>query len=134
MEKPITAVICAMNSKYIHSSLAPWYLAAAAAERCGERVEVCVLEGTINDRPELLLKKIVAKNPDVVGFSCYIWNITAVLKLSRQIKSQLPDTVLVLGGPEVSYNSGQILREHPYIDYVVCGEGEKPFALLFRAA
>lgn len=133
MEKPITAVICAMNSKYIHSSLATWYLAAAAAERCGEGVEVCVLEGTINDRPELLLKKIVAKTPDVVGFSCYIWNITAVLKLSRQIKSQLPDTVLVLGGPEVSYNSGQILREHPYIDYVVCGEGEKPFALLLNA-
>jgi len=127
------AVICAVNSKYVHSSLAAWYLLAGVEEYSRTRICARVVEATINDDPDAVAARIVENSPSVIGLGCYIWNITFVKKLLPLIKKALPDAVVVLGGPEVSYNAGEILRDEPLADYVLSGEGEKPLALLLDA-
>ena len=131
--KRITAAIAALNSKYIHSALAPWYLLAGVAAYCGQNVSASVVEGTVNEELTAVAARIINKNPDVVGLGCYIWNIAFIRKLLPVIKDALPDAVVVLGGPEVSYSAGNILREEPLVNYVLSGEGEKPFAFLLNA-
>ncbi len=122
-------VIVALNSKYIHSSLAPWYLKYACGDACGE---VKVLEYTINDSIEWVLAKIFMEKPDVIAFSCYIWNITQVLKLASNLKKVLPQSIIIFGGPEVSFEPEEIMRDNPCIDYIICGEGEISFRQLLR--
>lgn len=122
-------LIVALNSKYIHSALAPWYLKAACGADCGE---VFIAEHTVNENLDDVLASIYLQKPDVAAFSCYIWNITHVLKLTASLKKLLLETVIVLGGPEVSYDAGDILREHAFIDFVLAGEGEMSLPKLIR--
>ena len=129
----LKTVICALNSKYVHSSLAPWYLAAAVDRHCAGKVQAEVVEGTINEQVEAVAERIRAQKPDVVGVSCYIWNIAATLELVRLIKAWMPPVTVVLGGPEVSFNAAEILKAEPLVDYIIAGEGEKPFALFLNA-
>lgn len=133
MSATLSAAICVLNSKYIHSSLAPWCLLAGVDAYGEPGITAQVMEGTINEKIEQVTRRIVAQNPQVIGFCCYIWNITATKELIRQIKNQLPEAVVVLGGPEVSYHPEEILREEPLVQYVISGEGEEPFALLLNA-
>lgn len=133
MENRWNTVICALNSQYIHSSLAPWCLLAGVNAYGQSGITAQVIEGTINDNMENVAQRIIAQNPRAVGFCCYIWNITATQKLIRLVKDRLPDTVVILGGPEVSYNAEAVLREEPLVNYIISGEGEKPFALLLNA-
>jgi Fe-S oxidoreductase len=133
MEQSLNAVICALNSQYIHSSLAPWCLLAGVNAFCEAGITARVTEGTINENIEDVVQRITDQNPQAVGFCCYIWNITAAKRLIRLVKSRLPDTVVILGGPEVSYHAEAVLREEPLVSYVISGEGEKPFALLLNA-
>lgn len=133
MGNAIKVVICVLNSKYIHSALAPWYLVAAAKEHCAADIDISVIEGTINDCPDGIAGRIIEANPRVIGFSCYIWNITETKKLIRLVKENMPDAVIVLGGPEVSYNAEDILRDEPLADFIISGEGELPFARLLDA-
>ena len=116
-------VLCALNSKYIHSTLAVWYLHSAVKEIC----DSVVVEGTINERVEDVEKRILEMNPNIVGFSTYIWNKTIVVELAKRIKEKTGATIL-LGGPEVSYNAEEILTEYSFVDYVISGEGEEPLA------
>jgi radical SAM superfamily enzyme YgiQ (UPF0313 family) len=127
------AVICMLNSKYVHSSLAPWYLLTGVIAYCDKGITAEVVEGTVNQDLAVLADTVISRKPDVIGFCCYIWNITAVKKLLPIIKAALPEAVIVLGGPEVSYNAGEILGGEPLVDIVLAGEGEKPFALLLNA-
>lgn len=122
-------VIVALSSKYIHSALAPWYLKAACGEACGE---VCIREHTVNENMDTVLASIYLQKPDVAAFSCYIWNISFVLKLAASLKKLMPKTIIVLGGPEVSYDAGDMLREHSFIDIILIGEGEDSFPQLIR--
>jgi len=121
-------LIIAINSKYIHSALAPWYLKAACDNGgsvvCGE---VIVAEYTINELPEDILSSIYLQKPDAVAFSCYIWNIETVLRVASGLRKVLPQTTIILGGPEVSYDAEDIMKEHEYIDYILAGEGEHSF-------
>lgn len=127
------AVICCLNSKYIHSSLAPWCLLAGVRAYCCEGISAKVLEGTVNEPREAVLNRLYSECADVIGFCTYIWNVTAVLELAEQIKSQCPHIKIALGGPEVSYRARQVLEDYPFVDFVNCGEGERPFALLLNA-
>ncbi len=120
-------VICALNSKFVHSSLAPWYLKSS----CGEFANCAVVEGTINECVETVFGRITAENPDLVAFSTYIWNLSYVLELGKRLKEEFGVKVL-LGGPEVSYNAFEILENHNFVDYVISGEGEVPFAQFCR--
>ena len=122
------ALICALNTKYVHSSLAPWCLMAGVREY-GKGAECEIYESTINESEEKILSVLLEKNFDLIGFSTYIWNRDMVLYLAKKIKDEKGATV-VLGGPEVSYCVTDILREHPYVDFVISGEGEEIFARL----
>jgi len=132
MQPILHVTICALNSKYIHSSLAPWNLLARIETYCHPGIIAEVIEGTINEDLESVAKRILASRPQVIGFSCYIWNIEATKQLVRLVKEGLPEAVIVLGGPEVSYNAADILQEEPLVQYVVAGEGEEPLAMLLN--
>ncbi len=123
------AVLCALNSKYVHTSLSVRYIKAYADKYC-KNIKCSIVEETINQDIHETAKKILAENPDIIAFSCYIWNIEQVLEMCRTVKKESPDTVIVLGGPEVSFNPTDYLK-NPDIDYVQCGDGEKPITALF---
>ena len=133
MAQNLKAVISTLNSKYIHSSLAPWCLAAGVEAYCDEGIVAEVVEGTINEIANDVKARIVAHAPQVIGFCCYIWNIKQTIEMICLVKEQLPHTLIVLGGPEVSYNAQAILTQNLLVDYVISGEGEKPFAHLLNA-
>ena len=119
-------ILCSINSKFIHSSLGVWYL-AASIRRNSPNDDIEVVEATINETQETIIKRINARNGDLIGFSTYIWNKNIVLEISRKIKEE-KDVTVFLGGPEVSYNSKQVLEENQFVDFVICGEGEIPIA------
>ncbi|HXK77768.1 MAG TPA: DUF4080 domain-containing protein [Oscillospiraceae bacterium] len=133
MESKFRSAVCSLNSKFVHSSLAAWYLAAAVKETCGDMVSCKVIEGTINESSDVLLERLSQEMPDLLGFSCYIWNITKIMELAPELKRRFPTVKFVLGGPEVSYRAADLLRSFPWIDYVLSGEGELPFAKLAEA-
>lgn len=126
----LRAAVCAVNSQYIHSSLAPWYLAAAAEAYCAQPVSVAVLEHTINQTDEAIIEAVAACPATVIGFSCYIWNIATVKRILPRLAECRPEVIWLLGGPEVSFCPEQVLRELPMVSFVLAGEGERSFARL----
>jgi radical SAM superfamily enzyme YgiQ (UPF0313 family) len=133
MGKALKLLLCSIASKYIHSTLAPWYLLAAVTQGCGTEIRADLMEATINEKEEGILLRICAGNPDVVAFSCYIWNIELIQRLTREVKERLPHAVILWGGPEVSFHPEELLRSEPCVDYILSGEGEKPLPLLLNA-
>lgn len=119
-------VISCLNSKYVHASLSPWCLFAGIKEFSKNEYEALVMESTINGNTEDFAKKIIGENPDVVAFSCYIWNITKTLEVCRIIKEN-HDCIIILGGPEVAYRPADILEKYGFADFVLSGEGEWTF-------
>ncbi len=130
-------VIISLNSKYIHSSLAPWYLKSSCSQYGQDCGEVLVSEHTINENPDSVLSSIYLMKPDIVAISCYIWNISQVLVLASNLKKLLPSLIIVLGGPEVSYDASETLKCKPFIDFIIKGEGEAAFpelvSMIYRA-
>jgi radical SAM superfamily enzyme YgiQ (UPF0313 family) len=122
-------MLTAINARYVHTNLAVRYLASMLSDH----YSVLVREYTINHYPQDLLNRIYEESPDIVGFSCYIWNVEHVLRIASSLKKILPETVIVLGGPEVSYDSQQIMKRHDCIDFVVSGEGEVTFRSLIES-
>lgn len=116
-------LLVALNAKYIHSSLALRSLKSYASEYA-ENIET--LELTINHDEGEMIKQIYKKAPDVIGFSCYIWNMRQIKTLIPTLKKILPNTEIFLGGPEVSYDCEALFKELP-IDAVIEGEGEASF-------
>ena len=123
-----TAIVM-LNSKYIHSSLAPWCLLAGVRAYCNEKIDAQVIEGTVNEKCDDIVSRLVSVNADVYAFSCYIWNIRIVRAIAKEVKKQT-GAVIVFGGPEVSFNAQEILETCPFADYVLAGEGEESFASL----
>lgn len=122
-------VISCLNSKYIHASLAPWCLLSGVKEFAKNNCDVKVLESTINGNLRGFAGQIINENPQVVSFSCYIWNITHTLEICKEIKENL-DCKIILGGPEVAYRPKDVLEKYDFIDFVLSGEGEWNFPLL----
>ena len=125
------AVICAVNSKYIHSSLAPWCLYTACKNAGLSECDIKVIEGTINEKEEDIYERLMKEKPDFIGFSCYIWNIERVLSLAEKLKEN--GITIALGGPEVSYRQRDILEKYTFIDMVISGEGEESLPKLIGA-
>lgn len=121
-------VLCGINAKYIHSNLAIYNLKSYAEKHCNTSDSFELREYTINHYVENILRDLFEAKPDLLVFSCYIWNIRFVRELSIEIKKVLPKLKIWLGGPEVSYHGPIVLKENPDIDLVMCGEGEKLFA------
>ena len=112
-----------LNAKYIHTNLALRYLKAYAAPD----YNVEIVEYTIKDPVMNIVTDLYKRNPDVIGFSCYIWNMEEIKKVVTILKKVLPDVHIVLGGPEVTYDPFFWLREIPGVDFIVIGEGEATF-------
>lgn len=125
----LKVLLTTLNSKFIHSSLALRYLRAYCSDKPWD---LGLREFTINDSVHTVTGEIFKENPYVVAFSCYIWNITKTLKLARRIKQVMEDTLIILGGPEVSYDDRTLMEQHPFIDYIVRGEGEATFRELME--
>lgn len=123
-------VICQINSKYVHSSLAAWCLLSGVRSFSQAEHDASVVEATINEKSEAVVERIVSSAPEVVGFCCYIWNVTFVKKVAEKVKGVLPCCKIVFGGPEVSYNAEEVLEDCPFVDFIISGEGELPFARL----
>ncbi|WP_034602351.1 B12-binding domain-containing radical SAM protein [Clostridiisalibacter paucivorans] len=117
-------LLVGINSKYIHSCLAVEYLAAY----CNDLdIDIQVAQYTINQTDDFIVSDIFKKEADVVAFSCYIWNIEEVLKISNILKIVNPKVNIVLGGPEVSYDAIDIMKINDFIDFIIYGEGEETF-------
>ncbi len=122
-------LLIAINAKYIHSNLAVYDL-KAYCQRYGEQIQLA--EYTINQHSDDILMDIYRKSPQILAFSCYIWNIGMVKELGHDLKKILPDVPIWLGGPEVSYESEAFLQEQPWADGIMAGEGEKTFLELME--
>ena len=117
----VKVVLLALNAKYIHTSLALRYIKTY----CKEYEEhIDLIETSINNNENEIIKQLYNKKPDILGISCYIWNMNDIKTLIPTIKKILPDTTIILGGPEVSYDGEALLKECQ-ADIVMQGEGEE---------
>lgn len=120
-------LLVAVNAKYTHMNPALYSIRAFAGD-AGKCMEIA--EYTINQQPADVLKDIYEKHPQVIGFSCYIWNMRFIGRLLEDIKKILPDSLILLGGPEVAYEAEKVLEDHVPCDGVFTGEGERPWKAL----
>ena len=136
-------LLAAINSKYIHMNPAVYslrtYVLGSGALNAGN-AEIAIAEYTINQSMDEILGDLYERNPDVIGFSCYIWNWQMTKELIVEVKKLLPQTDIFLGGPEVSYEAEKIMEQYgraseetgngPVIRGIILGEGEKTFCEL----
>ncbi|MFZ3132568.1 MAG: B12-binding domain-containing radical SAM protein [Desulfosporosinus sp.] len=123
-------LLVALNAKYVHTSLALRYL---CSEVNAVYPDVLLREFSINDRLDRIAGELYEARADVIGFSCYIWNLKEIVALIRQLHPVCPNVKFVVGGPEVSFEAREFLLEHPEVDALVIGEGEKTFPELLTA-
>ncbi|OEF98199.1 B12-binding domain-containing radical SAM protein [Desulfuribacillus alkaliarsenatis] len=123
-------LLVSLNAKYIHSNLAIRYLENYYLEHAYKKcpIELQKAEYTINQHASDIAANIYEMKADIVGFSCYIWNIEMIFKIVKNLKKVAPNIKIILGGPEVSFDSNNLLLQYPEIDYIICGEGEYAFA------
>jgi anaerobic magnesium-protoporphyrin IX monomethyl ester cyclase len=119
-------VLSTLNAKYIHTSLSIRYLKAYAAPE----FDIELAEYTIKDPSMNIVTDLYSKKPDVIGFSCYIWNIEETIKVVKMLKKVNPNLIIILGGPEVTYDVVEWLERLPEVDFIVIGEGEETFKQL----
>ena len=105
-------LLTAINAKYIHSNLAVYSLRAYVPEY---REEIQIAEYTINQQVDNILMDLYRKKPDILCFSCYIWNLDYVEQLVREAGKILPGVPIWIGGPEVSYDSPAVLQRLPEV-------------------
>ncbi|WP_223700587.1 B12-binding domain-containing radical SAM protein [Sutcliffiella deserti] len=117
-----------LNAKYIHTNLAIRYLKAYAEPE----YNVDLVEYTIKDPLMNIVSDLIQKKPDVIGFSCYIWNIEETIKVISMLKKIKPNLTIVLGGPEVTYDVSYWLERLVDVDFIVIGEGEITFKQLLK--
>lgn len=126
MDNAKAVLLMAVNARYIHSNPAICSLYGA----CEDKESVALAEYTINHPPEKVLADIYGRHPQVLACSCYIWNITYIEKLLWDLIRVMPDLMIWLGGPEVSYDGETVLSRLPFVKGVMVGEGENTFSRL----
>ena len=129
-------VLAGLNAKYIHSNPALYSLRAYACRGREEEKDfpdITIREFTINQLPGDIIRELYLEKPDLLAFSCYIWNIGMILEAADTVHKILPDTPLWFGGPEVSFEDRSYLREHPAVTGLMQGEGECTFRRLCEA-
>ena len=122
-------LLTAINAKYIHSNLAVYSLKASSGEY-KDAVEIA--EFTINNQADYVLEEIYKHKPDVLLFSCYIWNLSMIETVMREFHKLCPNVPIWLGGPEVSFEVEKFLVSHPEVTGVMMGEGEETFRELCK--
>lgn len=119
-----------INASYSHSSLSLRCLRSAVSQL---PIEVLLREYSINDPETRIADDLIDMHPEMLGMSAYIWNIDIVLRLAERVKLACPETLILLGGPEVVACDESWMRSHPYVDLVLPGEGENGFFKLCMA-
>ena len=125
-------VITALNTRHTHSALALAYL-QAYWEKSPDRAPLRLCEFDLNQTNEGIIAELILMEPSIVAFSVYIWSISRILVIAGALKAALPDITIIFGGPEVSYNSTEIMTAHSCVDYTIRGEGEITFTELLLA-
>lgn len=123
-------LLVALNAKYIHSNPALYSLRAYAGDKYRENIEIA--EYTINNEFGTILADLYKRQPDVVGFSCYIWNFQMVSDIAREFHKLMPHVPIWLGGPEVSFDGRNILESKKEVQGIMIGEGEETFLHLVK--
>ncbi len=123
-------LLTTLNSKYVHSNLALKYLYAVCAKR-GDILEL--REFTVNNGDDYIYGEILRNEYDMVCFSCYIWNTERILYLAENLKKARPETIFLLGGPEVTFRAAEVMKKNRHIDFLLQGEGEESFPRLLDA-
>lgn len=122
-------LLVALNAKYIHSNPALYSLRSFTGEN---KKYVQIAEYTINNKIEDILEDIYRRKPDIIGFSCYIWNWSMIQEIMVELHKLLPGVSVWLGGPEVSFDAEEILIHYPVLSGIMIGEGEETFAELLQ--
>lgn len=117
-------LLATLNAKYIHSSLTLRYLWAVGRSF---PLQQDIAEFTINDMPYSIAAEIYRLNPDIVAFSCYIWNLKPTMEVAAILKKVKPELIIICGGPEVSFETETFMQAYPQVDLVIRGEGEVPW-------
>ena len=120
-------LLTTLNTKYVHTNIALRYLYETVKTK-----DVCMKEYTINEPIGKILRDINSFEAGVIAFSVYIWNVEETIKICENIKKINPIVKIILGGPEVTYRSEEILKNYEFIDYVIIGEGEETFPQLIE--
>ncbi|MGG0719433.1 B12-binding domain-containing radical SAM protein [Robertmurraya massiliosenegalensis] len=122
-------IICTtLNAKYIHTNIAIRYLKAYVMPE----FDVDIVEFTIKDPTINIVTDLIQRKPDLIGFSCYIWNIEETIKVIKMIKKIDSSIRIVFGGPEVTYDVVEWMKKVPEVDFIVIGEGEETFKQLLQ--
>jgi radical SAM superfamily enzyme YgiQ (UPF0313 family) len=123
-----TIVLATLNARYHHASLGLRYLAANMGEL---ELDTQIMEFILQNRPEEIIETIISAQPRIVGFGVYIWNVVEITRVVALLKRVAPEIIVVLGGPEVSYECEQqeVVR---LADYVITGWGDISFPRLCR--
>ena len=118
-------LLCTLNSTYQHASFGLRYLFANLGSL---QEKTTLLEWTIKENPRVIVEKILLHSPRLVGFSVYIWNTSEILQIISILKKISPDTVIVLGGPEISYET-ETQPHLKWCDFVIKGEADFSFRI-----
>ena len=119
-------VLASLSAKFIHSSLALRYLTKFNDN--AKKHNLTTMEFTINQRLDFIADELFRAKPDVILFSCYIWNVDMLKSLCQLLKKIMPNCIIGFGGPEVSYEAETFLRENKAVDLIMRGEGELVFS------
>lgn len=122
-------LLVALNTKYIHTNPAVHSLRSFSGEY---KDNIDLIEFTINNHMDDIIKEIYQQQADVIGFSCYIWNIHMISEIIGQLKKIMPKVKIWFGGPEVSYDPIECLNNHKDLDGIMVGEGEQTFLELVK--
>ncbi|MBF0501568.1 MAG: B12-binding domain-containing radical SAM protein [Candidatus Riflebacteria bacterium] len=124
-------VLVALNTRHTHSSLS---LACLQSywNRLPKRPPIECMDFDMNKGTDALIQELILRRPRLIGFSVYIWSLVSALTVSGAVKAALPDTRIVFGGPEVSFEAEALMTTYPWIDAVVRGEGEETFDELLQ--
>lgn len=115
-----------LNTKYVHTNIALKVLYESINKNA------VLKEYTINEPIGNILRDMLSFNAKIYAFSVYIWNISDILKIADVIKTIKPDSIIILGGPEVTYTSKELLEKYVFLDYIIQGEGEETFPKLIE--
>ncbi|MDE6567595.1 MAG: B12-binding domain-containing radical SAM protein [Lachnospiraceae bacterium] len=127
------ALLVAVNAKYIHSNLGIYSIRAYGLAHGIPASSLEIAEYTINQHMEDILADIYRRKPELIGFSCYIWNIQVIRELAAELHKVLPEVPIWFGGPEVSYHAVNFVKEYPWLTGIMVGEGEETFLELYQA-
>ena len=121
------AVLFALNSSYIHTNLAVRCIKNYVEYKLPGKHEIIILERNLKDKSDEVLYALYSMKAQVYAFSCYIFNIREMISYASNLKSLLPESKIIFGGPEVSYDAEKLLNSNPFIDNVILNEGEEVF-------